>query len=118
MIRINRERIGRVLQERGGLAAWLMSRLQVGAQAREQRKSRLALLDRISLAPRQSLALVEAEGRRFLVGTSADGGPVFYALDGISESGRSTASASRSVKSRAIRITAAASAGRSARVSW
>ena len=42
---------------------------------------RLALLERISLAPRQSLALVEAEGRRFLVATSAEGGPAFFALD-------------------------------------
>ena len=39
------------------------------------------LLERITLAPRQSLALVEAEGRRFLVATSADGAPAFYALD-------------------------------------
>ncbi|MGC1463914.1 MAG: flagellar biosynthetic protein FliO [Terracidiphilus sp.] len=42
---------------------------------------RLELLERISLAPHQSLALVEAEGRRFLVATSADGGPAFYPLD-------------------------------------
>jgi flagellar biogenesis protein FliO len=42
---------------------------------------RLALLERIALAPRQSLALVEAEGRRILVATSAEGGPVFYPLD-------------------------------------
>jgi hypothetical protein len=40
------------------------------------------LLERISLAPRQSLALIEAEGRRILVATSAEGGPAFYALDG------------------------------------
>ena len=33
------------------------------------------------LAPRQSLALVEAEGRRFLVATSAEGAPAFYPLD-------------------------------------
>jgi flagellar biogenesis protein FliO len=42
---------------------------------------RLALLERIALAPRQSLALVEAEGRRILVATSAEGGPAFYPLD-------------------------------------
>ncbi len=41
---------------------------------------RLALLERITLGPRQSLALVEAEGRRLLVATSAEGGPAFYAL--------------------------------------
>ena len=41
----------------------------------------LALLERITLAPRQSLALVEAEGRRFLIATSAEGAPAFYALN-------------------------------------
>jgi hypothetical protein len=44
-------------------------------------QGRLALLDRITLAPRQSLALVEAEGRRILVATSVESGPVFYPLD-------------------------------------
>jgi len=39
------------------------------------------LLERIALAPRQSLALVEAKGRRFLVATSPEGAPAFYALD-------------------------------------
>jgi hypothetical protein len=42
---------------------------------------KLALIERITLAPRQSLALVEAEGRRILVAVSAEGGPAFYALD-------------------------------------
>jgi flagellar biogenesis protein FliO len=42
---------------------------------------RLELLERITLAPRQSLALVEAEGRRILVATSAEGAPAFFALD-------------------------------------
>lgn len=61
----------------GGLAGWLLERLRGVRRPRP----RLALLERIALAPRQSLALVEAEGRRFLVATSADGGPAFYALD-------------------------------------
>ena len=61
----------------GNLAAWLLSRLR----ARKRPKPRLELLERITLAPRQSLALVEAEGRRFLVATSAEGGPAFYALE-------------------------------------
>jgi flagellar biogenesis protein FliO len=72
--------------DRGGLAAWLLKKLAAGANARAQRKSRLALVDRITLAPRQSLALVEAEGRRFLVATSHEGGPSFYALDSSSPS--------------------------------
>lgn len=61
----------------GGLAGWLLERLR-----RSRRPPpRLALLERIALAPRQSLALVEAEGRRFLVATSPEGAPAFYALD-------------------------------------
>jgi flagellar biogenesis protein FliO len=61
----------------GGLAGWLLGRLRRGGRI----APRLALVERISLAPRQSLALVEAEGRRFLVATSSDGAPTFYALD-------------------------------------
>jgi flagellar biogenesis protein FliO len=61
----------------GGLAGWLLKR--VGAAPRP--RPRLALVERIALAPRHSLALVEAEGRRFLVATSPEGAPVFYALD-------------------------------------
>jgi hypothetical protein len=61
----------------GGLAGWLLGRLRSGGAARP----RLELLERIALAPRQSLALVEAEGRRLLVATSPEGAPTFYALD-------------------------------------
>jgi flagellar biogenesis protein FliO len=61
----------------GGLAGWLLTRLR----ARGRRQPRLELVERIALAPRQSLALVEAEGRRFLVATSPEGAPAFYALD-------------------------------------
>lgn len=83
----------------GGLAGWLWRRLRAGGRAR----ARLTLLERIALAPKQSLALVEAEGRRFLVATSAEGGAAFYPLD---EPGR------------AARSRQAASAGQGARVSW
>ena len=62
----------------GGLAGWLWSRLG----RNERPRPSLALVERITLAPRQSLALIEAEGRRFLVATSAEGSPAFYALDG------------------------------------
>lgn len=68
--------------EQGGLAAWLVKRLQARLRGRERQRRRLELLERISLAPRQSLALVEAEGMKFLVATSAEGAPVLYALDG------------------------------------
>jgi len=60
-----------------GLAAWLLERLR----GRHRGQPRLALLERITLAPRQSLALIEAEGRKILVATSAEGGPAFYPLD-------------------------------------
>jgi flagellar biogenesis protein FliO len=61
----------------GGITGWLIERWR----GRQQREPQLKLLERIALAPRQSLALVEAEGRRILVATSAEGGPAFYPLD-------------------------------------
>ena len=65
----------------GGLAGWLLEPLLKRLRGARRPRPRLELLERITLAPRQSLALVEAEGRRFLVATSAEGGPAFYALD-------------------------------------
>ena len=62
----------------GGLAGLLLRRLR----GNRRPAPRLELLERITLAPRQSLALVEAEGRRFLVATSQEGPPAFYALGG------------------------------------
>jgi Flagellar biosynthesis protein, FliO len=62
----------------GGWAGWLLRRVR----ATRRHEPRLQLLERITLAPRQSLALVEADGKRLLVATSADGGPAFYPLDG------------------------------------
>lgn len=70
----------------GGLAGWLLKKLRVT----ERPRSRLALLERITLAPRQSLALVEAEGRRFLVATSQEGAPAFYPLDQRARPGSAT----------------------------
>ena len=71
-------RIGQATGQRtSGLAGWLLGRLHFEKKPRPS----LALLERITLAPRQSLALVEAEGRRFLIATSAEGAPAFYALD-------------------------------------
>jgi flagellar biogenesis protein FliO len=61
----------------GGLAGWLLQRL--GAQSRPGPK--LALVERITLAPRQTLSLVEAEGHRLLIATSPEGAPAFYPLD-------------------------------------
>lgn len=64
-----------------GLGAWLVAWLAGRMRNRQKIAPRLALVERISLAPRQSLALVEAEGRRILVATSPEGGPAFYPLD-------------------------------------
>lgn len=64
--------------ETWSLAVWLLSKLR---RPRSSREPRLALIERISLAPKQSLALVEAEGRRFLVASSADGAAAFYPIE-------------------------------------
>lgn len=61
----------------GGVAGWLLERFRSGGRQRP----RLELVERITLAPRQSLSLIEAEGMRFLVVTSPEGSPAFYPLD-------------------------------------
>lgn len=61
----------------GGLAGWLLARVRNGSRP----QPKLALVERITLAPRQSLSLVEADGRRFLIASSPEGAPAFYALD-------------------------------------
>jgi flagellar biogenesis protein FliO len=66
----------------GGLAIRLIEWLRQKRAGRGRALSRLALLDRIALAPKQSLALVEVDGRRFLVATSQEGAPAFCALPG------------------------------------
>jgi flagellar biogenesis protein FliO len=65
----------------GGLAGWLLARLRNMGCGLGKETPKLALVERITLAPRQTLALVEAEGRRFLVASSAEGAPAFFALD-------------------------------------
>ncbi len=66
---------------------WIVDRLRRTPRV----APRLALLERITLAPRQSLALVEAEGRRLLVATSPEGAPSFYALGEKQAGGNDTA---------------------------
>jgi flagellar biogenesis protein FliO len=87
-----------------GLAGWLLGRMRLTPRPRP----RLELLEHITLAPRQSLALVEAEGRRFLVATSPEGASAIYALDEHRHSNLVARSNSNS-RSRA---------GQIARVSW
>lgn len=61
----------------GGLAGWLFARLN----SRSRPQPGLVVRERITLAPRQTLTLVEADGRRLLIATSPEGTPAFYALD-------------------------------------
>jgi len=72
------------------IVSWLLDRMR----HRPRPQPRLAVLERIALAPRHSLALIEAEGRKLLVATSQDGAPAFYALDAI---GRPMAASRQSV---------------------
>jgi hypothetical protein len=62
-----------------GIFGWFRD-LEVKMRARRL-APRLEVVERIALGPRQSLVLVEADGRRLLVATSAEGGAAFYALD-------------------------------------
>jgi flagellar biogenesis protein FliO len=62
----------------GGVTGWLLGRLRKSRRA----QARLEVIERITLGPRQSLVLVEADGRRLLVATSPEGATAFYALDG------------------------------------
>jgi hypothetical protein len=71
--------------------------------SRRSAAPRLALVERITLAPRQSLALVEAEGRRILVATSADGASAFYPLDAAQSAGKTFLNRT-SVPGRASRV--------------
>ena len=63
-------------KEQPGFMAWLLDRFR----HRALQQPRLALVERINLAPRQTVALIEADGQRLLVATSPDGAPSFYPL--------------------------------------
>jgi flagellar biogenesis protein FliO len=63
-----------------GLAGWVLGKLRGKLRGAPKAAPRLSIVERISLAPRQSLALIEAEGRRFLVATSQEGTPCLYPL--------------------------------------
>lgn len=76
-------KVKRALLERGGLAGWLVKRIQSGVPGQRRKRTRLELVERIALAPRQSLVLVEADGRQILVATSPEGAPSFFPLDDV-----------------------------------
>lgn len=61
------------------------SSISRGIGGRGAKISRLAILESIRVGPKQSVALIEVEGKKLLVGTSPDGPPRFFAL--IGESG-------------------------------
>lgn len=61
-----------------GLAGWLLSRFN----GQTMPKKRLALLERITLGPRQGVSLIEVDGRTVLIATGPDGSPAFYPLEG------------------------------------
>jgi hypothetical protein len=69
----------------GGLPGGWAGRLLRRWRGSKRAAPRLKLVDQIALAPRQTLCLVEADGRRVLLATSADGAPAFFALDRASE---------------------------------
>jgi flagellar biogenesis protein FliO len=73
-----------------GVAGWLIKKLHPG----DHRHPELELIEKISLGPRHSLALVAAAGNRILVAFSNEGGPVFFPLPEKSGS----ASGGRSIK--------------------
>jgi flagellar biogenesis protein FliO len=61
--------------QRSGLAAWVLNRFK-----RRSLQPRLALVERIILAPRQTVSLIEADGQRILVATSPEGASSFFPL--------------------------------------
>jgi hypothetical protein len=63
------------------LKSGVLARLLRGGQASPTRPARLALISRIELGARQTVALVEAEGQHLLVATSSDGATSFFLLN-------------------------------------
>jgi len=59
------------------VVGWLWQQFRPGLRS----KPRLAVLERVSLGPRQSLTLIEVEGRKLLVAASSDRAAVFCPLD-------------------------------------
>ncbi|MGD0892553.1 MAG: flagellar biosynthetic protein FliO [Terracidiphilus sp.] len=102
--------------EARGLAGWLLDKLRHNTRPRP----RLALLERITLAPRQSLALIEADGRRLLVATSPEGAPAFFPLDSWADRIREKSSgAVKSATARQVRQQAQKRfRARTARATW
>jgi hypothetical protein len=67
-----------------GIVRWFIEHVQKRTKA----QSRLTVIERVTVAPRQSLLLVEADGQRVLVATSPDGTPAIFPLDSTRTRGR------------------------------
>ena len=80
------------------IAAWIIDRLR----SREKAQPRLSVVERVSLAPRQILALVEADGQRLLVATSQDGAPAFYPLNSLPSGSNQSRSQQASAEGTAV----------------
>lgn len=77
-----------------GLAHWLLNRWQ----KRAVRKPQLSVLEKITLAPRQTLALIEADGQRLLLATSAEGAATFHLLNSEAPSRRAGRTSTQTAK--------------------
>lgn len=62
---------------RHGLAGWLLERVR----HRSKTRPRLALVERISLAPRQAVSLLEVDGQKLLIATAQECSPSFCLLN-------------------------------------
>jgi hypothetical protein len=49
-------------------------------RAEKGARSRLKLMERITIAPRQTVALIEADGQRLLAACAPEGAPAIYPL--------------------------------------
>ena len=65
-------------RDQRNLWTWLAERLR----SRSEHGSRLRVLERITVTPRQLLLLIEAEGERLVVATSDGSSSTIYPLDG------------------------------------
>ena len=75
-VRARNHRADRTTENWRGVRAWIYERIHRRAAA----QPRLAVVEKICFAPRQTLSLIEVDGERLLVGTSPDGSPQFYPL--------------------------------------
>lgn len=65
----------------GGITRWLSRQWQAVAVS----KSPLAVVAKIQIGPRHSVALLEADGTRLLLATASDGAIAFHSLPEIAE---------------------------------